>query len=585
MLPRIASWLLLLTIGVAIGIAIGNANNPTAESSLTATSPETSPLRTVSTGLGSELSANDATDSSPNVTENSFVSSYAQPVDIQRRQTLTDIQALPTEFDRYLASYQLVQHADPHRIESLINEALNLADIHASLSFCRIFLSRYLSLDPQQAFQYYLNTIHPVTSHRRILFELFHEWIQLDLAEALNNLGLITPLQLQKRITLAIFADPVVANRKELVAFAQKLSLSMQQAAARAEYRQLSPDQAFEQVFAQNTNNPQHARALRGAIYRWARTDPEAAFKRVSELTEARQQQEWLGRILRVWSEDDNNSAWKHALQADNGNGHLLSAVLTSMSKQQGEQAMELANQQNKRISQFLRNRVIATWAGSEPRAAIDYWQNQSSQFDTNNNTIHQLARIYADKQPRDAFYWSVDMEMPLPVMRTVAEKYVNKDPGDAMRFFNDLPSGTTRKAMLSGIANYKAQQSYPEAIAWLDRYASDDSDRRIRHEVTTRWIQQDPAAASEFVGAGGYETSKVSHVATLVHTWFRQDPVAVENWVEELPQDKIKNNALKILIFKLAPSDPDHARSLLTRISDPQLSDSIERQLEKQGL
>ena len=490
---------------------------------------------------------------------------------------ITEVLGRDIEFSQYHGAFTLAHGADIATIEAYLATAFAWPDIHASIGVSRILLGRLVMLDAKRGLALALHQVQARPSHRRLLFDYFHEWAVADAAGALAGLAAITDNELRLSLSRALAADPVLHGQPVLARWLTEQPDAVRRAAVQAENRRESPAVVFSRLMS-GSSVGNVRRQLASVLMRWARTDPQAAVAAVLNEAKPHQQQQWLPMLLSRWAVQDVNAAWQQALALDRGNGEMLEAVLNGLVRQDPPRALAMAEQHRNRLASHVVEGLLRNWSFTDARAAVDYWQSQGDQ---DPQMAASIAQGYVRQYPVEAFAWAEQFNLDGTTLSNMAMVFAEEYPHRAQRYLDDTPQGAIRGALLENLAAQQSRRDGRQAYQWLRQYAGEPNYQKAEQRVVLEWIRQDPADAASLVSTLDLERRGGVFLSSLVNNWYAREPQAIANWVLALPIGPGRDRALQQLIIRVSRQDSSWARRLSDEISDEQLLRQVRVRLD----
>ncbi len=142
-------------------------------------------------------------------------------------------------------------------------------------------------------------------------------------------------------------------------------------------------------------------------------------------------------------------------------------------------------------------------------------------------------------------------------------------DPVGAKLLADQLPRGAERDAALAQIIRHRAATRPREAIAWLDSIDSEVQQGAATASIATSWYQQDPLAASRWVGdlpRGSQRDDAIMRMARH----FRDVTAAEQALIDSIEDSEKRGRAQLSQITHIMRRDPAKARKMLSEIDIP---------------
>jgi hypothetical protein len=260
----------------------------------------------------------------------------------------------------------------------------------------------------------------------------------------------------------------------------------------------------------------QRGQILSALMTEWSALDPAAAGAALSSLPESGapySRQDYAETLLRGWHERDPAAAqtWAKS-QSDPALREILASLAAELAASSPAAKTALLLESPQRESQRL-VQAFSEWLSAEPDAAVAKLASipEQDQF-----WQHDAARV--------AEWWAIQARQ-------------GGSPEDLMKSLEALPSGLQRDAILAGFVHHGASNDIPFAQQMLGQMG----EGRPRNEA----------------------------MGMLTELWMRRDPVALSEWLADLPPTESRHHAVTRFAQLLAKSDPERAAHWVDTVPD----------------
>lgn len=562
---HLTGYMTMLAGGLVLGFGLGGdlgGDSALPTEAQSATPPET------------QVASNNQRPSAPPATK----PQQAQIVNSKAKSPLSIAEVIDTPilFQRLSGAYQLAQNADTDELSDMLDDLTEQQSDYNMTLVARVFFIRWAQLDPAGAIdKYYRLYEEPKHAINDIAYGLYHQWAMQDMGATLAYIESSTPEKIQESIYRYLVDDEHFTDNQALIAQASNHSEYLNAFVVTKQTKDLPIEQQFDALLALGLSD----RALNREIYRilklWAKSAPEQAVLRLSELTKSNKQaKRWLEAVLRQWAKDTPEQALLAALNLPNGQQYA-DTVIRGISFEDPQKAMEIYALHSDKLNAKLQKTIFSTWSSKDPKAAMAYIdqldQKQKQAILRNSRFLWSFARNSA----ADAFEFAKrnDMLKDRSNLFTVANALVNEDMDKAMSLWAAQPEGSIRNALMSHIVKNIGQTDVNAALKWLDENNSDTkANRQARSMLYSQWVKTDPYAAAEDAVAGSTDDSQKYLVLTLLSNWYRSDPNEAVKWVSTLNDQALKDKALSTLVSMSYRQDIDLAKRLASQISNEKL-------------
>jgi hypothetical protein len=176
----------------------------------------------------------------------------------------------------------------------------------------------------------------------------------------------------------------------------------------------------------------------------------------------------------------------------------------------------------------------------TDPQAALDYWIKTDPEAQKDSaGTLVQLAGNWAHHDPHQALAWARqigDEKLRGNLLGSIIGTIAHSEPEHAVSLIAQLPP---------------ASQSAAAA------------------QVALRWANNDPVAASAWIGQLPEGDTRTSAARSVAAQWAGEDPVAATGWLERLPTGATRDAAVSAFTQQAVGSDPEGAAAWASTIAD----------------
>jgi hypothetical protein len=286
----------------------------------------------------------------------------------------------------------------------------------------------------------------------------------------------------------------------------------------------------------------ERASAAKTMAYHWAERDPARVELLAAHLT-GTLKESVIGEVVRALSESDDFARAAH-----------LTNNLPS-SKMKSEMLQELAT----------------SWAREQPAIALQWSQSLRSAEDRRAAESGILGASGLTREELVAFAnASTDPASSAQAMNAVADRMVAADVQQAMQWVSQVPAqfrADIQEKIAVKLAESDTARGTAYALAIEDPEARNSSLDAINSEL----VSQNPDTAVQWLEALPPDDQERAAFNT-VSLWYDLDATQVSRWISTLDAGNLKDQALLALSSRLAPTNPDAARSAASQITDPEL-------------
>lgn len=221
---------------------------------------------------------------------------------------------------------------------------------------------------------------------------------------------------------------------------------------------------------------------------------------------------------------------------------------------------------------------VFQQWAGHSPEAAAKALGGIVDQ-NLRREAVTKLAEAWAGRSPAEATQWAQGLsgEDRITALATVWNASATDAPqqaGQSLAAAAAVPGSeaTAEKlaAAAASIAGSWSGQSPTDAAAW----ATQLPEGKIREEalggVADQWIKFDPESASKWIDGLPHDASRDVAVSKLVNHIARSDPESAFTWAGSVSGEEKRVEALKQAAMVWKNANPEAARAAVENASLP---------------
>lgn len=433
--------------------------------------------------------------------------------------TLIDIAAMPRDFRRNAALYDLLATADVARVKALLAEAHTLPAAMHRYDMSRLFYLRFVSLDPVAAADHLLaNVSKPSWVHA-----VFRSWAHKDFDAAVAYAAKLGPLARQAAAEAILELDISPAQRESAIALmrtpqalanallwegrlhaGEDIADAWRRAGAipranwkerrrllgeiAAEWGRADPLAAMAAIEALNSVEREKAQPI--ALQAWADVDPYAAVDWLLEREPHKRPQELVAAAMGSLADQDPDAALNAlTTMPEPARGQALSATLTAMAGADADKALAAyeALDEHERAQVSMRY-----FAPALAQAAPD--QAMSWILDLPENAAGRMAvpmvMIFAHETDRELVLRRIgaieDPALQHTLAREVALKEVERDPRAAWRWANSLPA-VAERSVVGEVFDDWYRMDAAAALDALSELRGDARDRLLEEAVASR--------------------------------------------------------------------------------------------------
>lgn len=498
--------------------------------------------------------------------------------------TIASIVAQSTQFLQFAAAYPVAIRANEQQLQQLIETLLSLEQSDPdSIGIARVFYIRYINLNADAAIKHFWANM-PETSpqYRRVMFNIYHEWAWVDMAGALVDITDNVQAKHQEDLIAFLLRDDHFTSNEALAELAANFSERTRAEAMLANASRQSNEVAFDQLM----NLPRNSEARRHGLYRlvrrWAQEDPQAVLTRLKQMGSSSDRQNLITNVITIWSQESPEQALLAALNIADGNNYTY-AALSSLAKQDGVKAMELAGQYMDKLDNTILNQIMQTWASADPHAAAGYIEQQGGAQMA--QKARQIAWHYTLQYPQEAYRWAerVGLTGDRNLASHMGNALVQADLSKAEEIFAELPPSASRDGLFANIVRQRSKIDIAQTYKWLGEYAAEPKYSEARNNLMYEWSRRDPQSASEVILNMEDNPNRTGHLSSVANNWYERSPEQALRWIYGLPTGALRDRTIASLVHKIRQVDIEQATTIASEVSDEQFRQNLLEQLSNQ--
>lgn len=266
----------------------------------------------------------------------------------------------------------------------------------------------------------------------------------------------------------------------------------------------------------------------------WAQADPTAALAFAKE-----NGGHGINTVMTSWASVDPESAirWAKANFSGEGANPYLPGIIRSLSTTDPARATELLASMPRSVERGNGLDYMLPHLLQQGADATRNWISSLSDDVLKNGAMSRSVNQLAATDPAGTAAWLIANpgEAQLHNVDDVYGIWANSDKQAAIASFTAMPPGENRTNALRGMVSTTATQDPKAAVALMNSYPNDVTDRVVQNFV---WhsMESDPAlAATQIARIADQEQRDQTYRRTL-DNWLERDPTAATAWLQNNP-------------------------------------------------
>lgn len=330
-----------------------------------------------------------------------------------------------------------------------------------------------------------------------------------------------SPEQLARLASIVRSEDPLDRARA-LLAFIDKLGPNDFEAAI-TQFRSLGITESRMGEYAQ-------------LLSAWAKVDPLAALAYAEKNTRS---DFAANTILTTWAGSDPEAAirWAETQHKGDGANPYLAGIIRSLAATDPTRAFQLLTGMPKSIERGEALDVMLPHVISKGSDATRAWIATLADESLRNGAMMRSAEQLAATDPAGTAAWLLANpgDAAQRRMDDVYRVWAKNNQAEAIQSLTNLPTGENRTNALRGVANSVASTNPPAAVALMDRFQTDLSDRVVQN-VVWHSFGTDPSLAVNQISRIADENERNRTYGRMLRAWTERDPTAANTWIQNNP-------------------------------------------------
>ena len=471
----------------------------------------------------------------------------------------SDITRQPSIFEQLHLTYKIASQSNLDRLIYYLAQSYNDPDPLFHHNITSILLERVIAIDPFEALAFIDE--HPLMNQSVFISHVLTSWIRHDPEAAVYYFQSLTNRGLKMQIGTRLLADPSLRDNGYLSDIEAALGSQAQQIGERVRLNRLSPQDAFEDAL-ESTDLQRQSRMMR-AIGRWFQTDPDAAVRRLSELTNEREKQQLMRSVIAMQARTDSERALEMLDTYFPDDQSVQRQILPMIAARDPELALPRVEALISETGNVeILGHLLSQWIHTDNEAAFAYMATMPERYQE--AVFQQISHRYIIRSPVEGMTWLMSLdEKYARTVKLQAISALSRFPGIAESWLDELSDRPEfHGALLRSMAQRRAEADPSDALEWLEQYADSSSYASSRRSVLQNWAHRDPRGLASLIEDDVANPEYRGLFQMPSQRWINADPSATLDWIASLPQSTAKANALSGAIPNM--SDPEEAILLL---------------------
>lgn len=268
----------------------------------------------------------------------------------------------------------------------------------------------------------------------------------------------------------------------------------------------------------------------------WAKLDPLAALAYAKANTRSNFA---TGTILTTWASNDPEAAirWAEANHQGDGANPYLAGIIRSLAGTDPVRATQLLTGMPKSQERGEALDAMMPHLLTQDNTAVRAWIEALPDASLKDGAMMRAATTLAASDPAGTATWLAANpgQASQRMMDDVYAVWADKDLQGAINTISAVPDPQNRSNALRGVVNNLANSDPQAAVALMNRYPNDVSDRMVQQFV---WhsFGSDPSLAINQINRIADEGQRNDMYSRMVGSWLSKDPNAANAWLQNNP-------------------------------------------------
>ncbi|MXW52527.1 MAG: hypothetical protein F4X44_09090 [Gammaproteobacteria bacterium] len=215
-------------------------------------------------------------------------------------------------------------------------------------------------------------------------------------------------------------------------------------------------------------------------------------------------------------------------------------------------------------------SRVATAWVEKSGLSVLDQIYHSLTNTQTRDDVIRSVLAEVAQTDPKGAFNYALTLEKDPynSIISSVAGRWAKSDPRAALSAALEIERASVRKAVAESVVRTWAFDEPKAVLEGLDSLPDDLQESAARTALIAI-SRESPQEAADLVAAMESGSVKMSSASNVVSNWARHDHKAALEWILNEPGvEEIRSELLSSIMHTLARVDPELAMS--TALAQP---------------
>ncbi len=212
---------------------------------------------------------------------------------------------------------------------------------------------------------------------------------------------------------------------------------------------------------------------------------------------------------------------------------------------------------------------IAMEWAWHNPPAAAEFARDLPPDASRQQYIDALLGNfIWRDPEGAARFATSLTDSGRETAIESVADRWSNRDPANALQWAQTLPEGSERASAMAKVLGNWAEQNPQAAGNFVAGLSGEEQERGVK-SVVDKIAGADPAYAAKWIDTFPSGATRDQAAESLMQHWAGSDPQGASAWLSKLPQDQSRDGAIAQFAQNAAGTAPNLAWQWAAQIGD----------------
>ncbi len=283
--------------------------------------------------------------------------------------------------------------------------------------------------------------------------------------------------------------------------------------------------------------------------------------------------------LMRAWARQNIGSAWQYVttLRTQYDRQNLVSAVVGELAKTNPQEALKRTSELTApQVKASVTRKLFEDWSKVDPRAAVAYW-NAHPDLPADSTGMALTFSTLARSNPSLAAELALQYRSPslMPIELSGALKtWAEKDAGAARKWVESLPDAASREKAFGALAQALMEIDPKQGLEIAARMPAGAAGGDLTRRLLTTWMGQDPGSTIDYLARLPQAEAKAA-AGSLTYVMGQLPVAEQQRLLEKMPEGEAKMNMITSLVANNNRSGRfNEAVGLLNELPDGRVRD-----------